>query len=122
MQKRPEWRKAVKDLWFLNIGGSMYGPARHAQALFAAARAEFRQLSVFNFHHCIHEAVRTDTSRRIAHKTATLDILRRFGPNNSAIFVGGATMRLYEVNAPGGSVKHWNAGAGRVWLTRACTQ
>ena len=122
VQERPERRNAVKVLLFLDIGGSMDGHVLAAQALFAAAKAEFRQLTFFYFHNCLYEEVWTDNARRIVQKTPTWDVLRRFGPDYRAIFVGDAAMSPYEVDAPGGSVEHWNPEAGRVWLNRACRQ
>ena len=122
VQERPERRNAVKVLLFLDIGGSMDGHVLAAQALFAAAKTEFRQLSSFYFHNCLYENLWTDNTRRRTHTTPTWDILRRFGPDCRAIFVGDAAMSPYEVDAPGGSVEHWNQEPGRVWLTRACAQ
>jgi uncharacterized protein with von Willebrand factor type A (vWA) domain len=34
--------------------------------------------------------------------------------------VGDAAMSPYEIVQPGGSVEHWNAESGEVWLTRLC--
>jgi uncharacterized protein with von Willebrand factor type A (vWA) domain len=34
--------------------------------------------------------------------------------------VGDATMSPYEITQPGGSVEHWNAEAGAVWMQRLC--
>jgi uncharacterized protein with von Willebrand factor type A (vWA) domain len=34
------------------------------------------------------------------------------------IFVGDASMSPYEITHPGGSVEHWNAEAGGVWMER----
>lgn len=122
VQHRPERRNAVKVLLFLDVGGSMDGHVLAAQALFAAAKAEFRQLSFFYFHNCLYEDVWTDNSRRHTQRTPTWDALRRFGPEYRAIFIGDAAMSPYEIDAPGGSVEHWNPEAGRVWLERACGQ
>ncbi|MGV8987350.1 MAG: vWA domain-containing protein [Cypionkella sp.] len=122
VQERPERRNAVKVLLFLDIGGSMDGHVLAAQALFAAAKAEFRQLSFFYFHNCLYEGVWTENTRRHANTTPTWDVLRRFGPDYRAIFVGDAAMSPYEVDAPGGSVEHWNPEPGRTWLERACQQ
>jgi uncharacterized protein with von Willebrand factor type A (vWA) domain len=36
--------------------------------------------------------------------------------------VGDATMSPYEITQPGGSVEHWNAEAGSVWLQRLMKQ
>lgn len=120
VQERPERRNAVKVLIFLDVGGSMDGHVLAAQALFAAAKAEFRLLTFFYFHNCLYENLWTDNTRRFADKTPTWDVLRRCGPDTRAIFVGDAAMSPYEVDAPGGSVEHWNPEAGRVWLDRAC--
>ncbi len=122
VQERPERRNAVKVLLFLDIGGSMDAHVLVAQALFVAAKAEFRQLSFFYFHNCLYEDVWTDNTRRLTQRTPTWDILRRFGPDTRAIFIGDAAMSLYEIDAPGGSVEHWNPEPGRLWLERACQQ
>ena len=122
VQERPERRNAVKVLLFLDVGGSMDGHVLAAQALFAAAKAEFRQLSFFYFHNCLYEDLWTDNFRRLTQRTPTWDALRRFGPDYRAIFVGDAAMSPYEIDAPGGSVEHWNSEPGRVWLERACHQ
>ncbi|MBI1172234.1 VWA domain-containing protein [bacterium] len=120
VQERPERRNAVRVLLFLDIGGSMDGHVMAAQALFAAARAEFRDLAVFYFHNCLYESVWTDNARRQSSTIPTWDVLRRYGPDHRAIFVGDAAMSPYEVDAPGGSVEHWNPEPGRLWLQRAC--
>lgn len=122
VQTSPERRNAVKLLLFLDIGGSMDGHVLATQALFAAAKAEFRQLSFFYFHNCLYEEVWTDNARRLTQRIPTWDILRRFGPDYRAIFVGDAAMSPYEIDSPGGSVEHWNPESGRTWLTRSTQQ
>ena len=122
VQTSPERRNAVKLLLFLDVGGSMDGHVLATQALFAAAKAEFRQLSFFYFHNCLYEEVWTDNARRLTQRLSTWDILRRFGPDYRAIFVGDAAMSPYEIDSPGGSVEHWNPESGRTWLTRATQQ
>ena len=122
VQTSPERRNAVKLLLFLDVGGSMDGHVLATQALFAAAKAEFRQLSFFYFHNCLYEEVWTDNARRLTQRIPTWDILRRFGPDYRAIFVGDAAMSPYEIDSPGGSVEHWNPESGRTWLTRATQQ
>ena len=122
VQTSPERRNAVKLLLFLDVGGSMDGHVLATQALFAAAKAEFRQLSFFYFHNCLYEEVWTDNARRLTQRIPTWDILRRFGPDYRAIFVGDAAMSPYEIDSPGGSVEHWNPESGRTWLTRAIQQ
>ena len=122
VQTSPERRNAVKLLLFLDVGGSMDDHVLATQALFAAAKAEFRQLSFFYFHNCLYEEVWTDNARRLTQRLSTWDILRRFGPDYRAIFVGDAAMSPYEIDSPGGSVEHWNPESGRTWLTRAAQQ
>ena len=88
------------------------------EELFSAARAEFRQLEYFYFHNCLYEGVWKDNRRRHAETIATFDVLHKYGPDYKVIFVGDAAMSPYEIAHPGGSVEHWNAEAGAVWLGR----
>ncbi|NBZ87463.1 vWA domain-containing protein [Stagnihabitans tardus] len=117
VQERPEKRNGVKVLLFLDIGGSMDGHVLQTRALFGAAQAEFHRMTVFYFHNCLYETLWTDATRRAS--VPTLDVLRRFGPDHRAIFVGDAAMSPYEIEARGGSVEHWNPEPGRAWLMRA---
>ena len=122
VQTRPERRNAVKLLMFFDVGGSMDDHIRIVEELFSAARAEFRQLEYFYFHNCLYEGVWKDNSRRHVDVIPTYDVLHRYGPDYKAIFVGDASMSPYEIAYPGGSVEHWNAEAGAVWLQRALDQ
>jgi uncharacterized protein len=92
------------------------------EALFSAARGEFRSLVHYYFHNCLYEGVWQDNRRRWDRQIATLDVLHRFGPDHICIFVGDATMSPYEISHPGGANEHWNAEAGAVWLGRARDQ
>ncbi|MBV9782753.1 MAG: VWA domain-containing protein, partial [Acidisphaera sp.] len=49
---------------------------------------------------------------------STAEVLRTYGADYKAIFVGDATMSPYEILQPGASVEHWNDEAGSVWLDR----
>ncbi|WP_312795691.1 VWA domain-containing protein [Tianweitania sp.] len=122
VQTRPERRNAVKLLMFFDVGGSMDDHIKIVEELFSAARAEFRQLEYFYFHNCLYEGVWKDNRRRHAEVIPTFDVLHRYGPDYKAIFVGDASMSPYEIAHPGGSVEHWNAEAGAVWLQRALQQ
>jgi uncharacterized protein with von Willebrand factor type A (vWA) domain len=122
VQTRPERRNAVKLLMFFDVGGSMDDHIRVVEELFSAARAEFRQLEYFYFHNCLYEGLWKDNRRRHAEKIATFDVLHKYGPDYKAIFVGDAAMSPYEIGQPGGSVEHWNAEAGAVWLGRVLAQ
>ena len=45
-------------------------------------------------------------------------MIRTYGSDYRAVFVGDASMSPYEIQMPGGSVEHWNEEAGEVWLRR----
>ncbi len=122
VQTRPERRNAVKVLLFLDVGGSMDPHVKVVEELFSAARAEFRHLEPFYFHNCLYEGVWRDNRRRWDAQTPTWDLLRTYGSDWKAIFVGDASMSPYEVIQPGGANEHWNPEAGQVWLERACAQ
>jgi uncharacterized protein with von Willebrand factor type A (vWA) domain len=113
-----ERRNTVKVLLFLDIGGSMDDHVRVCAELFSAARAEFKHMEYFYFHNCPYEKMWKDNRRRREMITPTLDVLRTYGPDYKAIFVGDASMSPYEILQPGGSVEHWNEESGQVWLHR----
>ncbi|CAN7334952.1 VWA domain-containing protein [Rhizobium sp. LjRoot30] len=118
VQTRPERRNAVKLLMFFDVGGSMDDHIRIVEELFSAARAEFRHMDYFYFHNCPYEGVWKDNRRRRVDVTPTEDIIRTFGPDHHAVFVGDAAMSPYEITHAGGSVEHWNKESGEVWLSR----
>lgn len=122
VQTRPERRNAVKVLLFLDVGGSMDPYIRVLEELFSAAKSEFKHLRHFYFHNCLYEGVWTDNARRWNEQTPTWEVLRTYGPEYKAIFVGDASMSPYEILHPGGANEHWNPEAGQVWLERACQQ
>jgi uncharacterized protein with von Willebrand factor type A (vWA) domain len=122
VQTRPERRNAVKVLLFLDIGGSMDDHVQVMEELFTAARTEFKHLRSFYFHNCLYEGVWRDNARRWDAQIPTFDILRQYGSDYRAIFVGDAAMSPYEITHPGGANEHWNREAGQVWLERACAQ
>jgi uncharacterized protein with von Willebrand factor type A (vWA) domain len=122
VQTRPERRNAVKVLLFLDAGGSMDPHVRVVEELFSAARAEFRHLEHFYFHNCLYEGVWRDNRRRWDAQTPTWEVLRTYGADWRAIFVGDASMSPYEILHPGGASEHWNAEPGQVWLARAAAQ
>ena len=114
----PERHNTVKVLLFLDIGGSMDDHVRISAELFSACRAEFKHLEHFYFHNCPYERLWTDNRRRRESEVPTLEVLRKYGPDFKAIFVGDASMSPYEVIQPGGSVEHWNEESGAVWMQR----
>ncbi|GJD94030.1 vWA domain-containing protein [Methylobacterium iners] len=115
---RPERRNAVKVLLFLDVGGSMDWHVGQAEELFSAARAEFKHFAHFYFHNCPYEAVWRENRRRHDDTLPLLDVIRTYPSDYSVLFVGDASMSPYEIAMPGGSVEHWNAEAGQVWLGR----
>ncbi|MBB4002287.1 vWA domain-containing protein [Aurantimonas endophytica] len=122
VKTRPERRNAVKVLLFLDIGGSMDDHVRVVEELFSAARSELKHLEFFYFHNCPYERLWKDNRRRHAETIATQDVINRFGHDYRAVFVGHASMSPYEIVMPGGSVEHWNAEPGSVWLSRFSRQ
>ncbi len=122
VKTRPERHNAVKVLLFLDIGGSMDDHVRIVEELFSAARSELKHLEHFYFHNCLYEGVWKDNRRRYSEVVPTHDVLHKFGPDYKVIFVGDAAMSPYEIAYPGGSVEHWNAESGEVWLRRALDQ
>ena len=118
VKTRPERRNAVKLLMFFDVGGSMDDHIRTVEELFSAARAEFKRMDYFYFHNCPYEGLWKDNRRRRVDVTATHDLIRTFGPDYRAIFVGDASMSPYEISHAGGSVEHWNKEAGAVWMQR----
>lgn len=114
----PERRNTVKVLLFFDVGGSMDPYIKNCEALFSAARSEFKHLEYFYFHNCLYEGVWKNNERRTSEKFPTWDILHKYGQDFKVIFVGDAAMSPYEVSHVGGSVEHWNEESGEAWLTR----
>jgi len=118
IRMRPEIENRAKVLLFFDVGGSMDPHVRVCEELFSAARSEFKHMEYFYFHNFIYESVWKDNRRRWEEKTATWDILHKYGSDYRVIFVGDAAMSPYEINAAGGSVEHWNEEPGAVWMQR----
>jgi uncharacterized protein with von Willebrand factor type A (vWA) domain len=114
----PERHNRVKVLLFLDIGGSMDDHVKVCEELFSAARTEFKHLEYYYFHNCVYEHVWKTNRRRRDNLIPTHEVLRTYGPDYKAIFVGDASMSPYEVSHAGGSVEHWNEEAGSIWLGR----
>ena len=118
IRMRPERRNAVKVLVFFDIGGSMDAHVKQAEALFSAARSEFKHMEHFYFHNCPYERVWRENLRRQTETVPTWDILHTYGSDYKVVFVGDAAMSPYEIAVKGGSVEHWNEEPGAVWLQR----
>ncbi|TWI53778.1 hypothetical protein IQ22_02385 [Pseudomonas duriflava] len=118
IRMRPERHNAVKLLLLFDIGGSMDMHIQICDELFSACKTEFKHLEHFYFHNFIYESVWKDNQRRISERTATHDILHRYGDDYKVIFVGDASMAPYEIMQPGGSVEYWNEEPGILWMKR----
>jgi uncharacterized protein with von Willebrand factor type A (vWA) domain len=118
IKMQAERRNAIKILLLLDIGGSMDDHVKTCEELFSAAKSEFKHLEHFYFHNFVYEALWKDNRRRFNEHTSTTDIIRTYGADYKLIFVGDATMSPYEITHAGGSVEHWNAEPGSVWLER----
>src|SRR5581483_5748427 len=115
-----ERRNAVKVLLFLDVGGSMDDHVRVCEELFSAARSEFKHLVHFYFHNFLYEHLWQDNRLRASALIPTAQVLRTYSRDYRVIVVGDATMSPYEILQPGGSVDHWNAESGAVWMQRLC--
>lgn len=115
---RPERRNAVSVLLLLDIGGSMDDHVHAAEALFGAARAEFKHLEHYYFHNFTYDYLWKHGRRNEADRLSTWELLHRYGSHYRVIFVGDAAMHPYEVSAHGGSSEYWNEEAGAVWFQR----
>ena len=115
---RPERRNAVNVLLLLDIGGSMDDHVAAAEALFGAARAEFKHLVHGYFHNFFYDTLWTHARRSQADELLLADLLRRYGPHWRVVIVGDAAMHPWEIIAPGGCNEAWNEEPGQVWFQR----
>jgi uncharacterized protein with von Willebrand factor type A (vWA) domain len=118
IKMQAERHNVVKVLLLLDIGGSMDDHVKTCEELFSAARTEFKHLEHYYFHNFTYEALWRDNRRRFNEHLGTVEVMRTYGSDYKLILVGDATMSPYEITQPGGSVEHWNAEAGSVWLQR----
>lgn len=118
IQLRPERRNSIKLLLLFDIGGSMDAHVKTCEELFSACKTEFKHLEYYYFHNFVYESVWKNNLRRTSERTATHDLLHKYGADYKVIFVGDAAMAPYEITHPGGSVEHWNEEAGAAWMQR----
>jgi uncharacterized protein with von Willebrand factor type A (vWA) domain len=118
IKMQAERRNVIKVLLLLDIGGSMDDHVKTCEELFSAARTEFKHLEHFYFHNFVYEALWKDNRRRFNEHKATTEVIRTYGSDYKLILVGDATMSPYEITHAGGSVEHWNAEPGTLWLQR----
>ena len=122
IKMQAERRNVVKVLLLLDVGGSMDDHVKTCEELFSAARSEFKHLEHYYFHNFTYEALWRDNRRRFNEHVGTVEVMRTYGTDYKLILVGDATMSPYEITQAGGSVEHWNAEAGSVWLQRLMKQ
>lgn len=118
LQMRAERQNVVNVILFFDVGGSMDPYIKVCEELFSAARSEFKHLEFFYFHNCPYERLWKDNRRRHVERIDTAEVLRTYGPEYKAVFVGDASMSPYEIAVAGGSVEHMNPEAGGVWIKR----
>ncbi|MDZ7809263.1 MAG: VWA domain-containing protein [Arhodomonas sp.] len=109
----PERHNAARVLVFFDIGGSMDDHVALCEALFSAARSEFKHLTYYYFHNCLYETVWRDAARRRESAVPTWEVLHTFDPDYRVIVVGDAAMSPYEVKLPGAGVEHGTRSRGR---------
>ena len=108
----------VKVLLLLDVGGSMDDFIDQCTMLFSSAKHQFKNLEFYYFHNCVYENLWKDNNRRSDDKISTWDVLNKYNKDYKVIFVGDASMSPWELSEPRGSVEHFNAEAGTVWLER----
>ena len=115
---RPERHNAVKVLAFFDVGGSMDWHIKLSEELFSATRSEFKHMEHFYFHNCLYERVWKENRRRFDQTIPTWNVLHTYAHDYKVIFIGDASMSLYEIVMPGGSVEHMNPEPGQTWMER----
>jgi len=118
LKMRAQRRNAVNVLLLLDVGGSMDYHTALCEQLFSAARSEFKHLEHYYFHNFIYEKVWRHNNRRHNDTVSVPELIRTYGKKYRVIYVGDATMSPYEITAEGGSVEHWNAEPGAIWMQR----
>lgn len=118
LQMRAERQNVVNVILFFDVGGSMDPYIKTCEELFSAARSEFKHLEFFYFHNCPYERLWKDNRRRHVERIDTAEVLRTYGSEYKAVFVGDASMSPYEIAVAGGSVEHMNPEPGGVWIRR----
>lgn len=118
LQMRAERQNVVNVILFFDVGGSMDPYVKVCEELFSAARSEFKHLEFFYFHNCPYERLWKDNRRRHVERIDTAEVLRTYGADYKAVFVGDASMSPYEIAVAGGSVEHMNPEPGGVWIKR----
>jgi uncharacterized protein with von Willebrand factor type A (vWA) domain len=114
----PERHNKARVLLLMDVGGTMDEHVHRVEALFSAARSEFKHLSFYYFHNCVYGRLWKNNRRRHSETVPTWDVLHKYNKDHRLIFVGDATMSPYEILQPGGSIEHFEEEAGAEWLQR----
>lgn len=114
----PKKRNTVKIVLLLDIGGSMDDHIELCSQLFTAAKYEFKNLDFYYFHNCIYENLWTDNPRKRENLISTYDFINKYNSDYKIIFVGDASMSMYEIMSQHGSVEHYNHESGIKWMNR----
>ena len=118
----PERHNAVKVLMLFDVGGSMDQHVELCAQLFSAAGSEFKHLEYYYFHNYVYESVWHENERRTEDKLPLRHLLQKFPRDYKLIIVGDADMGRHEISDRGGSVEHFNAEPGEVWMRRLTEQ
>ena len=108
----------VKLLLLLDIGGSMDAHVKVCEELFSACRTEFKHLGISTSTTSSTSRCGRTTCAAAAERTATFDLLHKYGPDYKVVFVGDAAIAPYEITRPAAASEHWNEEAGYVWMQR----
>ena len=114
----PERHNAVKVLLLFDVGGSMDEYVKTCEALFSAAKVEFKHMQYFYFHNFIYDGLWNNSELCYDEVIPTLDVLRKYGRDYKVIFIGDASMATYEITHAGGSIDFSNTEPGSNWLER----
>ena len=81
-----------------------------------ASRSNLHHLSTYN--NFLYENIWRDNERRFEERLSTWDLIYKYSSDYKLIIVGDADMGQSEITEKGGSVEHFNAEPGEVWLRR----
>jgi|TARA_B110000263_G_scaffold178273_1_gene155970 uncharacterized protein with von Willebrand factor type A (vWA) domain len=114
---KPERKNQVKVLLFFDVGGSMDPYVKLCEELFSAAKYEFKNMEYFYFHNFIYEGVWKNNERR--EEVVWLDdIVNKYSSDYKIIFVGDASMGIYEITHVNGSIEHYNEKSGESYFKK----
>ena len=111
IKMKPERKNQIKVLLFFDVGGSMDPYIRLCEELFSAAKYEFKNMEYFYFHNFIYEGVWKNNDRR-EEVIDIQELVSKYGKDYKIIFVGDASMGIYEITHINGSIEHYNEKSG----------